>query len=242
MALLKISGLTKRFGGLAANENVSFDVTGGEIVGLIGPNGAGKTTLFNCITGVYPINGGTVRFEGEEIQHLRSYDICKLGIARTFQLVQVFPDMTSLENVAVGALLKTRDLALARTRSLNFLERLNLSDRQNIPAKNLTVADRKKLELARALATEPRLLLLDEVAGGLNPAEVSELIEIVRQINRQGITIVMIEHVMEAVMNIAGRIVVLDSGRKIAEGTPQEIVSDALVVEAYLGEGYHARG
>jgi branched-chain amino acid transport system ATP-binding protein len=240
MDILEVRELTKRFGGLTANSDISFNVRQGEMLGLIGPNGAGKTTLFNCIMGVYPINGGAVRFERKEIHHLPTYEICKRGIARTFQLIQVFADMTSLENVMVGALLKTNDLNEARKRALPFLERLNLVDKQNVFAKNLTLVDRKKLELVRALATEPKLLLLDEVAGGLNPSEVVEFIEVVRQINRSGITIIMIEHVMEAVMNIAGRIVVIEGGKKIAEGSPQEIVSNPIVIEAYLGEGYHA--
>ncbi len=240
MDILEVQGLTKRFGGLTANSDISFNVKKGEMLGLIGPNGAGKTTLFNCIMGVYPINEGTVGFEGKEIHHLPTYEICKRGIARTFQLIQVFADMTSLRNVMVGALLKTNDLNQARKRALPFLEQLNLLDKQNILAKNLTLVNRKKLELARALATEPKLLLLDEVAGGLNPSEVVEFIEVVRQINRSGVTIIMIEHVMEAVMNIAGRIVVIEGGKKVAEGSPQEIVSNPLVIEAYLGEGYHA--
>jgi len=240
MDLLEIKGLTKHFGGLSANSDVSFNVSPGEIIGLIGPNGAGKTTLFNCIMGVFLINGGTVCFEGKEIHHLPTYEICKRGIARTFQLIQVFADMTSLENVMVGALLKTKNLYQARKRALTFLEQLDLANKQKVLSKNLTLIERKKLEVARALATEPKLLLLDEAASGLNPSEIVEFIEVVKQINRSGIAIIMIEHVMELVMNIASRIVVLEGGRKLAEGTPQEIASNPLVIEAYLGGDYNA--
>lgn len=240
MALLEIRNLSKRFGGLLANDNITFEVSEGENIGIIGPNGAGKTTLFNCIAGVYRPNGGSIVFKGKKISGLRPYEICKYGIARTFQLIQIFSDMTCIENVMVGTLLKTPNLDQAKGRALEFLQKLNLVEKQETLAGNLTLADRKKLEVARALATEPKLLLLDEVAGGLNPSEVLELIEVVRGINRGGITIIMIEHVMEAVMNIASRIVVLDGGKKITEGSPQQVVSDPRVIKAYLGEGYCA--
>jgi len=240
MTFLEVQNLTKRFGGLLANDHITFEVAEGEILGVIGPNGAGKTTLFNCISGVYRPNEGSILFKGEKISGLHSYDICKYGIARTFQLVQIFPDMTSLENVMVGTFLKFQALGQASEKALEFLKRLNLSDKKDLRAGNLTLADRKKLEVARALATEPRLLLLDEVAGGLNPSEVLELIEMVKAIHASGITIIMIEHVMEAVMTVAGRIVVLDGGRKITEGSPQEVVADPRVIKAYFGEDYRA--
>jgi branched-chain amino acid transport system ATP-binding protein len=240
MSFLGIHNVTKRFGGLLANDHITFEVEEGEILGVIGPNGAGKTTLFNCISGVYRPNEGSITFKGERVSGLRAYDICKHGIARTFQLVQIFSDMTSLENVMIGTFLKSQTLDLASERALEFLKKLNLSDKKDILAGNLTLADRKKLEVARALATEPKLLLLDEVAGGLNTSEVHELIDMIKAIHASGITIVMIEHVMEAVMNIAGRIVVLDGGRKLSEGSPQEVVSDPRVIKAYLGDDYRA--
>ena len=240
MVFLEIQGLTKRFGGLLANDHITFEVAEGEILGVIGPNGAGKTTLFNCISGVHRSNEGSILFKGEKISGLHAYDICKRGIARTFQLVQIFPDMTSLENVMVGTFLKVQGLEQASEKALEILKRLNLSEKRDLRAGNLTLADRKKLELARALATEPRLLLLDEVAGGLNPSEVLVLIEMVKAIHATGITIIMIEHVMEAVMTVAGRIVVLDGGRKITEGSPQQVVADPRVIKAYFGEDYRA--
>ncbi len=240
MAFLEIQDLTKRFGGLLANDRISFEVAEGEILGIIGPNGAGKTTLFNCVSGVYRPSRGSILFKGEKISGLHAYEICKHGIARTFQLVQVFPDMTSLENVMIGTFLKVQGLEEASEKALVFLSKLNLSDKKDIRAGNLTLADRKKLEVARALATEPRLLLLDEVAGGLNPSEVIELVEMVKAIHSSGITIVMIEHVMEAVMTTAARIVVLDGGKKVMEGSPQEVVADPGVIKAYLGEDYRA--
>jgi len=240
MTFLEVQNLTKRFGGLLANDHITFEVAEGEILGVIGPNGAGKTTLFNCISGVYRPNEGSIVFKGERISGLHAYDICRQGIARTFQLVQVFPDMTGLENVMVGTFLKFKTLEQARKRAIEFLERLNLFDKKDVRAGNLTLADRKRLEVARALATAPKLLLLDEVAGGLNSSEVLELIEKVKEIHASGITIIMIEHVMEAVMTIADRIVVLDGGRKITEGTPQEVVADPRVIKAYFGEDYRA--
>ena len=240
MNLLTIQNLTKRFGGLLANDSITLEVFEGEIVGLIGPNGAGKTTLFNCISGIDRITTGSVLFKGEEISRLQGYDICKLGIARTFQIVQIFSDMTCLENVMVGTFLKVQHEEEAKERALGFLKRMNLVGKKDALAGNLTLSDRKKLEVARALATEPKLLLLDEVAGGLNTSEVLEFIEVVKGINESGITIMMIEHVMEAVMNVASRIAVLVGGRKITEGTPQQVVADRRVIEAYLGEGYRA--
>ena len=241
MALLEVRNITKKFGGLVANDNVTFDTMQDEILGIIGPNGAGKTTLFNCITGYYHrYDTGDVYFKNKKISGLRPHAICRHGIARTFQVVNVFSDMTALENVMVGAFIKTEKVELAKKNAIKYLSELKIEYKKDVQAGNLTLSDRKKLEVARALATEPELILLDEVAGGLNSAEVLEFIDIVKSINTSGITIIMIEHVMEAVMSVANRIVVLDGGQKISEGTPQEVASDKKVIEAYLGEEYHA--
>jgi len=241
MALLEISNLTKRFGGLVANDAVSMEVNQGEIVGLIGPNGAGKTTLFNCITGFYRPDGGSVRFEGRDITNLSADQICHAGIARTFQIVKVFKDMTVLENVMVGALCRTPSLEKARKEALRTLAFTGLAEKRDVLAGSLTIADKKRLELARALATRPKILMLDESIAGLNPMETREAVELLRRVNAQGITLIVVEHVMEAIMTISDRIVVLDYGRKIAEDVPEKIAVNEEVIRAYLGERYHAR-
>jgi len=234
MALLEVSNLTKRFGGLVANDRITLEINEGEIVGLIGPNGAGKTTLFNCIAGYYRPDEGSVRF----MAGLPPEKVCKEGIARTFQLVKIFKDMTVLENVMVGALCRARDVAEAREEAMRVLEFVGEADKKDVPAGSLTIAHKKRIELARALATKPKLLMLDEAMAGLNPAEISEAVDLVRRIRDRGITVFLVEHVMSAIMPISDRIIVLDYGRKIAEGLPEEIATNEEVIKAYLGERY----
>ncbi|OIP34561.1 MAG: ABC transporter ATP-binding protein [Deltaproteobacteria bacterium CG2_30_66_27] len=240
MSLLSISGVSKRFGGLLANDDISFEVGQGEIIGLIGPNGAGKTTLFSCIAGYYPVTSGTIVFDGKRIAGLPPEAICRRGIARTFQIVRVFKEMSVLENVMVGAFLITSSRKEAGRRAREVLGRVGLSAKENAEARNLTVSEQKRVQLARALATRPRLLLLDEVMAGLTPQEISEAVSLVRTIREDGITMIVVEHVMEAVMPISDRVVVLDYGKKIAEGAPNEIVRDELVIKAYLGVKHSA--
>ncbi len=241
MALLEVSNLTKRFGGLVANDTVSMEVNQGEIMGLIGPNGAGKTTLFNCISGFYRPDGGSVVFEGKDITHFSADRVCREGMARTFQIVKIFKDMTVLENVMVGAFCRTTSPGRARAEALKTLEFIGLAEKRDVPGGSLTIAEQKRLELARALATQPKLLMLDEAMAGLNPMETREAVELLRKINAQGITLIVVEHVMEAIMTISDRIIVLDYGKKIAEDVPQNIAVNEEVIRAYLGERYHAR-
>jgi branched-chain amino acid transport system ATP-binding protein len=236
--MLKVSNLTKIFGGLRAVDDASIKVDQGRIVALIGPNGAGKTTLFACIAGFLPINQGRVEFLGQDITGMQVHDISRLGMVRTFQITQPFAKLTVLENIAVGShqLHARRADALAHAR--NVAERVGMpASMLDQPAAELTVAGRKRLELARTLATEPKLLLLDEVMAGLNPQEILEIIAIVRQIRDSGVTILLIEHVMHAVMSLSEHIYVLSYGKIIAEGAPLDIVSNRDVVEAYLGRG-----
>lgn len=235
MALLDVERLTKRFGGLVANRDVSFAVAAGEIVAIIGPNGAGKSTLFNCLAGHYAPTSGSVRFDGAEIVGRAPEAIAALGLLRTYQIPRSFAAMSVLENVMVGALLRHADLAAARREALGVLGTVGLGDRGTVRAGDLNVAGQKRIELARVLATSPRLLLLDEVAGGLNPAEALELVEILRAIHARGVTLVIVEHVLEVVMRLAQRVLVLDFGALIASGTPEEVVRNPAVIEAYLG-------
>lgn len=243
MPILEGKGVTKYFGGLAAVSNVDFKVEQGEALGLIGPNGAGKTTLFNLISAALVPKPGTIRFKGENITGLKPYKICRMGVARTFQLVKVFADMPALNNVILGSYfgmspgMSSKDAVREATELLEFV---GLSAVKGTPAKDLTLANQKRLEVARALATNPELLLLDEMMAGLNPAEVGQAMELVTRIRDKGITIIMIEHVMKAIMNVCERIIVLHHGAKIAEGTPQEIVTSKKVIEVYLGEKAHA--
>ena len=236
MALLDVVGVGKRFGGLQAVSGASLDVAPGEIVGLIGPNGAGKTTLFHLISGFLAPDEGEVRFDGVTTRGLRPHQVCGRGLARTFQIVKPFHGLTILENVRVGALARTRTFGDATRKARDVLALVGLADRASRVAGGLTLADRKRLELARALATEPRLLLLDEVMAGLTPVETARMIELCRTINAGGIAILLIEHVMSAVMTLSRRIVVLNQGAVIATGPPGEIARDPRVVEAYLGE------
>ncbi|RME75299.1 MAG: ABC transporter ATP-binding protein [Chloroflexi bacterium] len=236
--LLQVQNVSKRFGGLLAVAEVSFDLPQGQILGLIGPNGAGKTTLFNVITGVYTPTEGHVLFRGVDVSGWPPYNVVRLGLARTHQIVRPLNDLTVLENVMAGACYGYAQLPLreAREVALEVMEFLGLADRRDMLAGSLNVAQKKRLELARALASRPRLLLLDEVLAGLNPTEIAEMVEVVHKIREQGVTIFIIEHVMHALMNVSDRVIVLDYGRLIAEGTPDEIANNPQVIEAYLGD------
>lgn len=239
MPILEGEGVTKHFGGLAAVSSVDFHVDEGEIVGLIGPNGAGKTTLFNLISGALVPKPGAIKFKAENITGLKPHKICKMGLARTFQSVKVFANLPALENVLLGSLFGTPNStspADAAREATGLLEFVGLSAARATPTKDLTLANQKRLEVARALATKPELLLLDELMAGLNPTETAEAMELVTRIRDQGITIFMIEHVMKAIMSVCDRIMVLHHGKKIAEGTPQEIATSRTVIEVYLGE------
>lgn len=239
MPILEGKGVTKYFGGLAAVSDVDFSVDRGELVGLIGPNGAGKTTLFNLISGALVPKSGSIKFNSEEITGLNPYRICRKGIARTFQSVKVFPEIPVFANALLGSMFgrSTAPSTSDAEGDAGFLCAFTgLIDLVEEPAKSLTLANRKRLELARALATKPQLLLLDEMMAGLNPTEVSQAMELVVQVRFMGTTIFMIEHVMKAIMNVCDRIMVLHHGEKIAEGTPQEIAKSKTVIEAYLGE------
>ncbi|MDW8467729.1 MAG: ABC transporter ATP-binding protein [Burkholderiales bacterium] len=234
--MLALHRVSKAFRGLRAVDEVSFEVDAGSITALIGPNGAGKTTTFNMIAGVFPPDAGEIVFAGRAIHGLRPDQVCVAGIGRTFQLVKPFAGLSVLDNVMVGALLRERTTASARRVSLEVLERLHLAAKRDLPAAALTLPDRKRLEVARALATRPTLLLLDEVMAGLRPVECDQMVEVFRSLNREGLTILLIEHVMRAVMALAGHIVVLHHGRVIARGAPGDIVRDPAVLECYLGE------
>ena len=252
MALLEVKGITKVFGGLKAVENVEFKVDQGEIISLIGPNGAGKTTIYNMLTGVYKVDGGAITFEGKDIHNRPPREIVKAGIARTFQNIRLFPTMRVIENVLLGEhinvkyhfwdlLLKTpkyrREEKAAHQRAIDLLESLDLADEIDNYAKNLPYGMQRKLEIARALATNAKLIILDEPAAGMNPQESEELMEFIRSLRERGETILLIEHDMNVVMNISDRIYVIDHGRKIAEGLPKEIAKNPEVIKAYLGSG-----
>jgi branched-chain amino acid transport system ATP-binding protein len=235
---LELKEIHKSFGGLKAVSRVSFALNEGEILGIIGPNGAGKTTLFNSITGFLRVDSGEIWFNGENIVGLKPHRVCQKGMVRTFQLVKPFLELTVMENVVVAALNRAKTIKEAREKAMRMIELVGLEEKRATPATGLTLGHRKRLELARTLATEPKLLLLDEVMAGLTPTEVDELIGLLKEVNHRGVTILLIEHVMRGMMALSKRVVVLNYGQKIAEGVPEEIVKNRQVIEAYLGEEF----
>lgn len=238
MFLLELKDVSKSFGGLKAVAGVSFNLEAGEILGIIGPNGAGKTTTFNTITGFLRPDSGQIWFDGIRVIGMKPHQICQKGMVRTFQLVKPFLELTVLDNVVVAALNRAKTIREASEKALKIIEFVGLKDKKDTLAMGLTLPHRKRLELARALATEPKLLLLDEVMAGLTPTEVDELIRLLMEVNRKGTTLLLIEHVMRGVMALSKRVIVLNYGEKIAEGPPHEVVKNRQVIEAYLGEEY----
>ena len=239
--LLDARDITKRYGGLVAVDHVSINLMEGEILGLIGANGAGKTTFFNMISGVQTMTGGEIYFEGKLIKNPKSHEMCKLGIGRTYQICQPFSNLTVLENTMVGAFLKNSNATVARKESEAVLEMVGMAHLKDTVGKDLSLPQLKRMEVARALATKPKVLLLDEVMAGLNPAECEKVMQMVLDIRDSGISIIMIEHIMKAIMNVSDRIYVLNQGKKIAEGTPLEVSRNPEVIKSYLGESRHAR-
>ena len=240
--LLDVQGVSKYFGGLQANEDVSFQVKKGEIVSIIGPNGAGKSTLFSCVTGFHRVDKGRVLFKGQDITNRKPHAIVRLGIVRTFQIVQVISDMTVLENVMTGGFLRRTRVEDVRRKAEEVLAFSGLIEKRSYNALELTISDKKRLEVSMALAMEPELLMLDESMAGLTPVELRRIIELIRKVRATAVTVVVVEHVMEAVMELSDRVIVLNSGRKIVEGTPKEVVANPEVKRAYLGERYNAVG
>lgn len=238
MILFELKKLVKHFGGLAAVNDVSFQVKKGEIFGLIGPNGSGKTTIFNCISNYYPVTSGNIYFKNQDITGLKTYKICKIGIGRTFQVVKPLGRLTVIDNVIAAAFSKVKTKSEARKVANEALDFCELSHRKDVLAKSLPIGERKRLEITRAMATGPELLLLDETAAGLNPSEVDEAINLIKKIRNKGVTIIIVEHIMKVIMTISDHIHAINFGQTIAEGTPQEVASDKAVIEAYLGEEY----
>lgn len=239
--ILNIDNITMKFGSLVANENVSFDINENEIVSLIGPNGAGKTTLFNCITGFYKPFSGKVTFKDKDITGFTSYDICRLGITRTFQIVKTLKEMTVEENIMTGAFLNTRKRKEAQGIAEEIMEITDLTKKRNIRGGSLTIVDKKRVEIARSLATKPQILMLDECMAGLNQTEIKDVMNLCLKLKESGLSLLIVEHIMEAIMPISDNIVVLNAGKKIAEGTPLKIVDNEDVIKAYLGDKYHAK-
>jgi len=238
MLLIRLDGVTKNFGGLKAVSGLGFGVKKGEIVGLIGPNGAGKTTVFNLVTGFLRPDQGRIDFDGHSLLGLKPHEVCQLGITRTFQIVKPFSGLTVLENVMIGVFHLTKNVRVARKGALEALDFLKITHLKDKKASSLTISNRKQLEIARALAIQPKLLLLDEPMGGMNPIEAENMVSEINKVRESGITIIIIEHVMKAVMSLSDRVVVLHHGEKIAEGTPQEVTKNQEVITAYLGEDY----
>ena len=239
MALLEVHDLIKEFGGLMANDNISFTLGKGELVGLIGPNGAGKTTLFNCISGLHPVTSGKIIFDSEDITGLKAYEVARRGLARTFQVYVASGDLTVEENVMVGCFMRTQSRSRAKARADEILKDLKLDDLSGFLVGELPVAAQKRVTMATALGSDPKLLLLDEVAAGLNPTEIEGIMASIKHVHQDmGVTVILIEHVMELVMKVSDRVIVLDYGKKIAEGNPESIAKDPAVIKAYLGERY----
>ncbi|HEY7601702.1 MAG TPA: ABC transporter ATP-binding protein [Methylomirabilota bacterium] len=238
MSLLSVAGVSKRFGGIVANRSISFDVAPGELVGIIGPNGAGKSTLFEIVTGFYRPDEGEVRLDGARLTGLAPDVVCRRGVARTFQKLRPFAGLSVLDNVMVGALTRTRDVRHARARARDLVQRVGLGDKAGAHARTLSTGQRKRLELARALATEPRILLLDEVTGGVDQRTIPDLVRLVRELHAGGLTLLVIEHNMRVITAVARRIIALHLGEVIADGPPETVARDRRVVEAYLGQAY----
>ncbi|OAT81385.1 ABC transporter ATP-binding protein [Desulfotomaculum copahuensis] len=238
MAFFEVRRIVKNFGGLCAVHEISFSLEKGQVIGLIGPNGSGKTTIFNLINNFFPLTAGEIYFKGKRIDSLPTHKICALGIARTFQVVKPLKRMSVLDNVMAGAFLHTGSTSQARARALEILEFCNLINKRDLDAKKLTIADRKRLEIARALSTDPELLLLDETAAGLNPKETEEAIEVIKKISRSGIAIIIVEHKMKVIMGTSEKIVAINFGREITQGEPREVINHPEVIKAYLGDHY----